>query len=1137
MNTKVYAVVALVLAVVGSALVLPTQAAPPQPYNLYGLARQSDGSTPIAQGTRITAFIDGVDYSNGTSVYTGTGNYDVDTFGNWVTQIGQDNTPEVKEGGDVGDEIMYVAGDMTGSGQVFTVKKFWTPGDVVLDNLQLAPSNQQPALLKIARIITRPADLLTQYLYICNPTSGVVDMGQYWLQKDVLGSYGGPQHFLSGMINPGSLAYVDLTGALTLVTTGDNIRLTWDNLGGSGFAGSDVIIDRVEFNATAGGTFFWQPGNTVMTDAVAPGLGQEIRRTLACGDTNSNAADFTLNAETGRPGLNTDPTVSLTTPDGGQDWTGGTSHNIVWDMSDAEDASLTYVIGLSLDGGLDGYANLVTGPTSLATGTNRIYSWTVNLVDTVQARIRVCVIDSGGLSACDSSTSNFIIDSTRPVLLTTIPANGAPLIDVNTDVVLTFDEAMSRPETEAAVTFAPPIAGATYSWNPASTVLTVNPNNPLVGSTLYTVTVACTAQDDSDTGNNLAACPRTFTFTTTTGAVAPTVDLTAPDGGQLWSGNTVHAIDWTMTDSDSPGNLNVDLHYSTDGGGSYLNAIATALSLAQGANTYAWTTPCIDSTTVRVRVTASDGALSSQDASAANFAIDCGRPTVTNTVPANGATEVAIATNVVITFSEPMEQVATQGAVTIAPGVSGIVYTWSAGDTVLTVSHNVFTTCTLYTVTVSTAAEDISLPGMTLSPAYSWPFATVCAPAVAVSAPSGGEVWSGGSSQGVQVTITDEDASVNVLVEITTDGGTIWAMADPATLRPTGGLLTITVVLPSVDTTIARFRVTATDSSSLSTAAMSAVFEIDATAPTVSSTVPIQGATGVSLTADFTVTFSEAMDATATAGAISLTPAAGALTFSWNPAVTSVNIGHGSLSRGQAYNLVVSTSATDVSSPGNALSPAFTLSFTATDVSPLTADAGPDQTGKVGDTLTFDGGGSEPASLITGYRWTFLSPTGVSSFANGETTTFVFNQAGTWTVTLNVTDDADNFDTDTATVTITEVQGQDFLSQYWWVILILILAILGAILFLIFGKRRKKEEEEMPEAVPREEVETVPPAAPARAPPARPAAPAPKPAAPRPAVVPPAAPAKGKPTTKECASCGTILDASDTECFMCGSKV
>src|SRR3972149_3687463 len=93
------------------------------------------------------------------------------------------------------------------------------------------------------------------------------------------------------------------------------------------------------------------------------------------------------------------PPVIVVTPNGGEDWTGGSAHAIAWTMDDAEDPTLTVTVDLSIDGGVT-FMPLFGGslPTGLAS-----YPWPLPLVDTTTTLIRVCVLDSGGLSACDTS--------------------------------------------------------------------------------------------------------------------------------------------------------------------------------------------------------------------------------------------------------------------------------------------------------------------------------------------------------------------------------------------------------------------------------------------------------------------------------------------------------------------------------------------------------------------------------------------------------------------------------------------------------------------------------------------------------------------------------------------------------------
>jgi hypothetical protein len=101
-------------------------------------------------------------------------------------------------------------------------------------------------------------------------------------------------------------------------------------------------------------------------------------------------------------------------------------------------------------------------------------------------------------------------------------------------------------------------------------------------------------------------------------ATPPAVSVTSPVGGEAWKVASSHAITWTATDN--VGVTAVDLAYSTDGGATYPNTIATNLA---NSGSYAWTVPNAPGTTVRVRATARDAAGNSgTGASAANFTID-----------------------------------------------------------------------------------------------------------------------------------------------------------------------------------------------------------------------------------------------------------------------------------------------------------------------------------------------------------------------------------------------------------------------------------------------------------------------------------------------------------------------------------
>lgn len=123
--------------------------------------------------------------------------------------------------------------------------------------------------------------------------------------------------------------------------------------------------------------------------------------------------------------------------------------------------------------------------------------------------------------------------------------------------------------------------------------------------------------------------------------VAPSVAVTAPAGGETWKAGSTHAITWTATDD--VGVTAVDLAYSTDGGSTYPNVIATGLA---NSGTYPWTVPNAPTGTARVRATAHDaGGNADATSSAADFTIDLW--TITASAASGGSISPAGAVGVV----------------------------------------------------------------------------------------------------------------------------------------------------------------------------------------------------------------------------------------------------------------------------------------------------------------------------------------------------------------------------------------------------------------------------------------------------------------------------------------------------------
>jgi hypothetical protein len=281
---------------------------------------------------------------------------------------------------------------------------------------------------------------------------------------------------------------------------------------------------------------------------------------------------------------------------------------------------------------------------------------------------------------------------------------------------------------------------------------------------------------------------------------------------------------------------------------------------------------------------------------------------VSNTTPYNLQRGVSLTAPIVVLFTKAMNPATV--TVTINPNPGGVTSTWP-NTTQLDVAHNAFAANTQYTVTV---ADPALVGGPTPNP---WSFTTNQAPTGAVTAPTGTADWTGGLSQTIRWTMAD-DVPLNVEVWINyTAGGApvVVAGMTPHTASP--ATYTWNPV-PSINSANVIVTIDVVDAAGGKVTLSSAPFTIDSTVPTAT-TSPTSGATGVGLTDDVVITFSEAMAQTPTQGAISFLPAVAGLTYSWNTAGTILTVGHNPFAMQTPYNLTVSASAVDLSTPGNAM--------------------------------------------------------------------------------------------------------------------------------------------------------------------------------------------------------------------------
>src|SRR5205814_8083992 len=113
----------------------------------------------------------------------------------------------------------------------------WLPDDVPIRDLRLGAASSTPEPVKIAGIVTLPAQGGNQYAFVCNPTGSPVSLADYYLERDAPGSYHGGSLGLTGVAAPISSVRVDLTSPSSLTPTGDGLKLVEPNHKGGGATG------------------------------------------------------------------------------------------------------------------------------------------------------------------------------------------------------------------------------------------------------------------------------------------------------------------------------------------------------------------------------------------------------------------------------------------------------------------------------------------------------------------------------------------------------------------------------------------------------------------------------------------------------------------------------------------------------------------------------------------------------------------------------------------------------------------------------------------------------------------------------------------------------------------------------------
>jgi hypothetical protein len=469
-----------------------------------------------------------------------------------------------------------------------------------------------------------------------------------------------------------------------------------------------------------------------------------------------------------------------------------------------------------------------------------------------------------------------------------------------------------------------------------------------------------------------------------------------------------------------------------------------------------------------------------------SFTALCDLPFIITTSPASGANGIRLTAPIIVTFSEAMNTATV--AYPIAPSIT-LTPGWSAGDTVLTLTHaSPFTAGTSYQVTVT--GQDTDGNALIAGPVPNpWTFAANNPPTADLD-PSDtlvGICCTGGTGLLIPWSMSDIETPTNQLIVYLnyTLGVSSYPIAGPLTGQ-TSYLWTTDAVDGSITIYLEVF-----DGVQASAQDSSASVKIDSTPPQVDApnVIPAQGATGVPTDSQVVIKFTEAMQTSTVL--VTFAPAVSNVVFTWDAANRNATVAHALFDVSQAYTMTVNASAKDDCTPGNDLGSDFVRSFTTgagpkTPRPPTNLAVSSVAYNKVDLTWTastnYTDGSALTVTHYNVYRSTTSDPNTAAVIGSPTTTTFTdsnVEQEKTyyyWVTAVNATDIESAYSNEAHTTIPKQTTEGEFPWIWIIVVLIVVLLVIGLIL-LMRRKKPEKVEEAPPEEVPPEEAppEAAPP--------------------------------------------------------------
>jgi hypothetical protein len=529
--------------------------------------------------------------------------------------------------------------------------------------------------------------------------------------------------------------------------------------------------------------------------------------------------------------------------------------------------------------------------------------------------------------------------TTIPTVSSTTPVNLSTGIAFNNKLTVTFSEAMdSSTITTATFTLMQGTSFVSGTVSYTGKIATFTPSGNLAPNTLYIATITTMAKNVA--GNALA---NNYVWSFTTGAAAaitlPTVSSTDPvnAGTGVALNQKIAATFSVAMDASTITASTFTLLQGTTSVSGFVSYSGTTAIFTPANNLAANTTYSATITTSAKDLTGNALANNYVWSFTTGAATVVTPPVVNSTDPANAASGIALNKQLTAIFSKTMDaSTITTATFTLMQGTTFVSGTVSySGTTATYIPSSNLMVNTAYTATITTGAKDLT--GNALANNYVWSFttgaaATITLPTVSLTDPVNAATGVALNQKIAATFSTVMDASTitastfTLLQGTTSVSGFVSYSGTTAIFSPAGNLAQNTAYTAIITTGAKDLTGNALANNyvwSFTTGAAATII-----LPTVSSTDPVNAATGVTLNQKIAATFSKTMDAsTITTATFTLmqgtTSISGFVSYSGTTAIfTPAN----SLAASTTYSATITIGAKDLT--GNALANNYVWSFT-----------------------------------------------------------------------------------------------------------------------------------------------------------------------------------------------------------------